>query len=36
MQNVAADKMSGAATLGDGSGTLGVTSGGGNITFYVQ
>ena len=35
-QNVAADKMSGSATLGDGSGTLTVTTGGGNITFYAQ
>jgi hypothetical protein len=34
-QNVAADKMSGSATLGDGSGTLTVTTGGGNITFYA-
>jgi hypothetical protein len=30
------DKMSGAATLGDGSGTLSVTSGLGDITFYAQ
>jgi hypothetical protein len=30
------DKMAGSATLGDGSGTLSVTSGLGNITFYAQ
>jgi hypothetical protein len=30
------DKMSGAATLGDGSGTLSVTSGLGDIMFYAQ
>jgi hypothetical protein len=35
MQNVAADKLSGAATLGDGSGTLTASTGGGSITFYV-
>lgn len=34
--NIAMDKMSGSATLGDGSGTLSVTSGGGDIGFYAQ
>jgi hypothetical protein len=34
--NVATDKLSGSATLGDGSGTLSVSSGGGNIVFYAQ
>jgi hypothetical protein len=33
MQNVADDKKSGSATLGDGSGTLTVSTGGGNVTF---
>jgi hypothetical protein len=34
--NVAMDKMSGSATLGDGSGTLSVTSGLGDISFFAQ
>ena len=35
-QMVAADKMSGTATLGDGSGVLTVSTGGGNISFFTQ
>jgi Putative adhesin len=33
-QNVAADKMSGSATLGDGTGDLTVSTGNGNLTFF--
>jgi hypothetical protein len=35
-QNVADDKRSGSATLGDGSGDLTVSTGGGSVTFFVQ
>jgi hypothetical protein len=36
MSAVAADKMSGSATLGDGSGTLNVSTGGGQLNFFAQ
>jgi hypothetical protein len=35
-QTVNPDRMAGSATLGDGSGTLSVTTGGGDITFAAQ
>jgi hypothetical protein len=36
MSAVATDKLSGSATLGDGSGMLNVSSGGGQLNFFAQ